>query len=109
MSVPCETNAACGAACSLPPQAARLFRALADPARLELLMLLSSGPLSAREIGRRLHWPAGRVAGTLASLRGQGLVERAYAGDTAGYRTCAAVGAWLDDVARRATRRHTGP
>ena len=103
MSVPRDTNGACAPACGLPPQAARLFRVLADPARLELLRLLSAGPLPCREIGRRLDWPAARVAGALASLRALGLVERDDAGGTAGYRIAAAVPAWLDELARRAT------
>lgn len=116
MAVPHETSGAggmtgsvapviCRAACGLPPQAARLFRVLANPARLELLRLLSAGPLPSREIRRRLDWPAARVTRALASLRALGLVEREGAGGMAGYRTAAAVPAWLDELAQRAAPR----
>lgn len=108
MSAPHETNGACG----LPPQAARLFRVLADPARLELLRLLSTGPLSSGEIGRRLDWPATRVAGALTALHGVGLVEHDDDPGTRRHRVAAAVPAWLDELARRraeAQQRRTWP
>ena len=55
-------------------KAARLFKALAHPARLEIACLLSQRPATQKGLVEMLGWPQSSVARFLAPLRELGLI-----------------------------------
>lgn len=70
-----------------PEVAARLFRALGDPTRLGLLVLLAErGELTVGELTRAVGGLQGRVSSHLACLRHCGLVSTRREGRTVRYR-----------------------
>jgi len=54
---------------------ARFFKALSDPTRLRILLLLSRGELSVGDLTRSLKLPQSTVSRHLAYLRGAGWVD----------------------------------
>jgi len=64
-------------ACSVPDLAAqtRLFRALADPARLAILEALRAGELTAGEVANAVQLTPSTASRHLACLKSCGLVE----------------------------------
>jgi DNA-binding transcriptional ArsR family regulator len=65
--------------------APRVFRALADPTRREILQLLKDGPLAAGEIAGRFAMTAPSVSRHLSILAGAGLVDARRAGNRIHY------------------------
>jgi DNA-binding transcriptional ArsR family regulator len=55
-------------------QTAKIFRALADPTRREILQILKNGPLAAGEIAARFDMAGPSVSRHLSILSGAGLV-----------------------------------
>ncbi len=53
---------------------AETFKALSDPARREILLLLKSGRLSAGEIGSHFHMTGATISYHLSQLKKAGLV-----------------------------------
>ncbi len=65
---------------------ARLFRALAEPARLSLVHCLADGPHRVGELSAHLGLAQSTVSAHLAVLKGAGLVEAAADGRATLYR-----------------------
>ncbi|MHA7144237.1 ArsR/SmtB family transcription factor [Arthrobacter sp. TmT3-37] len=65
---------------------ARLFRALAEPARLSLVHCLADGPHRVGELSAHLGLAQSTVSAHLAVLKGAGLVEAAPDGRATLYR-----------------------
>ncbi len=70
---------------------ARVFKALADPTRRQILRALRSGPLSAGEIAERFPLSRSTLSQHLAVLREAGLVEVEREGKKRIYRLSASV------------------
>lgn len=88
----------------------RVFSALGDPSRLEVLTTLASGgPATATEIAARMPITRQAVAKHLAALDAAGLVSRSPAGREVRYHFDAApleeLGRWAADTADTWDRR----
>jgi DNA-binding transcriptional ArsR family regulator len=80
------------------PAPTRVFAALADDTRWDILVLLGEADLSASALADRLPVSRQAIAKHLAALQAAGLVERVPAGREVRYR---AIGAALSAVGRR--------
>jgi DNA-binding transcriptional ArsR family regulator len=87
------------------PELATLLRALADPARLRVVELLSTGPRRAGELADDLGVPAPTMSKHLRALLAAGVVDDERRQDDARVRvfrlrrdSVTAVRAWLDQI-----------
>lgn len=88
----------------------RVFSALGDPTRLEVLTTLArAGPATATQIAARMPITRQAVAKHLAALDAAGLVSRSHAGREVHYQFDAApledLGRWAADTADTWDRR----
>lgn len=87
-----------------PESTDRVFLALANPVRRELLQILSAGPLAAGELSERFTLSRPAIAEHLTVLREAGLVAAAPSGRRRIYRLTAEplaeLGEWLHPFER---------
>lgn len=84
------------------PSIVHTLRAVADPNRLRILLLLESEELSVAELQEILAMGQSTISTHLASLRQAGLVEDRRAGKSSLYRLTPAVDAPLEEILGRA-------
>ena len=85
---------------------AEFFKALAHPARIEILELLSQGELSVNVLQARLEMEPSGVSQQLSILRGKNIVESRKDGTSVFYRVRDPQVFELLDVARRIFSNH---
>lgn len=85
---------------------AEFFKALAHPARIEILELLRQGELSVNVLQARLEMEPSGVSQQLAILRGKNIVESRKDGTSVYYRVRDPQVFELLDVARRIFSNH---
>jgi ArsR family transcriptional regulator len=85
---------------------AEFFKALAHPARIEILELLRLGEFSVTELQEKLEIESSSVSQQLAVLRNKNIVESRKAGTSVYYRVRDPAVFELLDVARRIFNSH---
>ena len=85
---------------------AEFFKALAHPARIQMLELLRGGELSVTELQEKLEIEASSVSQQLAVLRNKNIVETRKVGTSVYYRVRDPAIFELLDVARKIFNNH---